>query len=35
MAKNLAKMELLLGEDFVAPVKAKMNKNLGSKIKVE
>lgn len=36
MAKNVAKLELILGEDFFAPIKGKVSKNLMSKIaKVE
>jgi hypothetical protein len=32
MAKNLGKLELILGEDFFMPIKGKLNKNLASKI---
>ena len=32
MAKNLGKMELILGEDFFGPVKGKISKNLANKV---
>jgi hypothetical protein len=32
MAKILGKLELILGEEFFAPIKGKINKNLAQKV---
>jgi hypothetical protein len=31
MARNIFKMKMIVGEEFFAPIEAKMNKNLASK----
>lgn len=32
MARNIFKMKLIIGDEFFAPIEAKMNKNLASKV---
>lgn len=32
MARNIFKMKLVIGDEFFAPIEAKMNKNLASKV---
>jgi hypothetical protein len=32
MAKNMAKLELLMGEDFFSTIKGKVNKKVANKI---
>lgn len=32
MARNIFKMKMVVGDDFFAPIEAKMNKNLASKV---
>lgn len=32
MARNIFKMKMVIGDEFFAPIEAKMNKNLASKV---
>lgn len=32
MARNIFKMKMIIGDEFFAPIDAKMNKNLASKV---
>lgn len=32
MARNIFKMKMIVGDEFFAPIDAKMNKNLASKV---